>query len=200
LNFTLLKGNIMRFALLATPLILSATMSWAQPARPASTYFEGFNLSMGLAQNSTESSYGTTATKLDTRVGVGKLNYTFGLSHPAKLGVTATLDLRSSQISNTEYLAVRGLSEVTVEPGVLLVSNSLLYGKVGTYASRYESGTNPTRSLSGSSVGLGLKHYVYRNNYVQAEWTRRKAADNGAGLADTQFKQTSAAVLVGYNF
>lgn len=190
----------MRSTLLITSFLLGTSWVWAQPARPAQTYFEGFNVSMGVSQNSTQSTYGTTSTQANTTVGLGKLNYTFALMHPVKLGLTATMDLRSSKISDTEYLAVNGPSEITVEPGLLLVSNSLLYGKFGTYASRYESGANPNRSLSGSSVGLGIKHYVYGHNFIQAEWTRRKATDNGAGLGDTQFRQTATSVAVGFNF
>ena len=190
----------MRMVLLFAVLLTGISTSWAQPARPAQTYFEGMNLSMGVARNSTDVSDGSTTTTTSTTVGVAKLNYTFALMHPAKLGLTATLDLKSTKLSDSEYLAVRGLSEITVEPGVLLISNSLLYGKLGMYASRYEYGTSPTRSLSGNSVGLGIKHYVYRHNFIQAEWTQRKANDNGAGLAGTQFKQTTASVLVGFNF
>jgi hypothetical protein len=190
----------MRIPLLLASLLMASTAAWAQPARPAQTYFEGVNLSLGLARNSTDVSDGSSTRSSSAMVGVAKLNYTFGLMHPAKLGLTATLDLKSSKLSDSEYLAVRGLSELTVEPGVLLVSNSLLYGKLGTYASRYEYGAAPTRSLSGNSAGLGIKHYVSGHNFVQAEWTQRKASDNGAGLAGTEFKQTTAAVLLGFNF
>jgi hypothetical protein len=49
-------------------------------------------------------------------------------------------------------------------------------------------------------VGIGIKHYVYGQNFIQAEWTQRKADDNPAGLAGVKFKQSSAAVLVGFNF
>jgi hypothetical protein len=76
----------------------------------------------------------------------------------------------------------------------------LLYGKLGTYSSRYESGANPTRNLSGTSYGIGFKHYIYGQNFIQAEWTQRKADDNPAGLSGVKFKQSSAAVLVGFNF
>jgi hypothetical protein len=97
-------------------------------------------------------------------------------------------------------LTLNGPTEITIEPGILLLSNSLLYGKLGTYSSRYESGANPTRNLSGTSYGIGFKHYIYGQNFIQAEWTQRKADDNPAGLAGVKFKQSSAAVLVGFNF
>jgi hypothetical protein len=190
----------MKKLLISTSLVLSATCVFAQPQKPTYAYFEGVNLSMGVAQNSTESSTSSNTIKANTSVGVAKLNYTFALAYPAKLGISATMDLKSSKVSDTENLAVSGPTEVTLEPGVLLLSNSLLYGKLGTYASRYESGTNPTRNLSGRTVGVGFKHYIYGQNFLQLEWSQRKADDNPAGLTGTSFKQSSTAVLVGFNF
>lgn len=189
----------MKKLLITSGLLLSTSLVLAQPQKPTYAYFEGFNLSMGVAQNSTEA-IAATSTKTNTSLALAKLNYTFALAYPAKLGITATMDLKSSKVSDTENLAVNGPSEVSIEPGVLLLSNSLLYGKVGSYSSRYESGSNPTRNLTGTSVGVGIKHYIYGQNFIQAEWTQRKADDNGAGLAGIKFKQTSAAVMVGFNF
>jgi hypothetical protein len=190
----------MKKLLIATSLLAAVSVSWAQPQKPTYAYYEGINLSIGAAQNNTEATSSTISTKLNTTVGIAKLNYTFALAYPAKLGVSATMDLKSSKVSDTENLTLNGPSEITIEPGVLLLSNSLLYGKLGTYASRYEAGTNPTRNLSGTSMGVGIKHYLYGQNFIQAEWTQRKADDNPAGLAGTKFKQSSAALLVGFNF
>jgi hypothetical protein len=189
----------MKKLLITSGLLLSTSLVLAQPQKPTYAYFEGFNMSMGVAQNSTEAT-ATTSTKTNTSLALAKLNYTFALAYPAKLGITATMDLKSSKVSDTENLAVNGPSEVSIEPGVLLLNNSLLYAKLGSYSSRYESGSNPTRNLTGTSVGIGIKHYVHGQNFIQAEWTQRKADDNGAGLAGIKFKQTSAAVLVGFNF
>ena len=189
----------MKKLLITSGLLLSTSLVLAQPQKPTYAYFEGFNMSMGVAQNSTEAT-ATTSTKTTTSLALAKLNYTFALAYPAKLGITATMDLKSSKVSDTENLAVNGPSEVSIEPGVLLLNNSLLYAKLGSYSSRYESGSNPTRNLTGTSVGIGIKHYVHGQNFIQAEWTQRKADDNGAGLAGIKFKQTSAAVLVGFNF
>ena len=189
----------MKKFLITSGLLLSTSLVLAQPQKPTYAYFEGANLSMGLAQNSTEAT-ASTSTKTNTSLALAKLNYTFALAYPAKLGVTATMDLKSSKVSDTENLATSGPTEISVEPGVLLMSNSLLYGKLGSYSSRYESGTNPTRNLTGTSIGIGIKHYVYGQNFIQAEWTQRKADDNDAGLTGIKFKQTSAAILVGFNF
>jgi len=190
----------MKKLLISTSLLLTASLVCAQPQKPTYSYFEGVNLSVGVAQNSTDTTTSTTSDSAITNVGVAKLNYTFALAYPAKLGVSATMDMKNSKVKDGEYLAVSGPTEISVEPGVLLLSNSLLYGKLGTYASRYEAGTNASRNLSGVSYGVGIKHYVYGQNFIQAEWTQRKADDNQAGLAGVKFKQNSAALLVGFNF
>jgi len=187
----------MKKLLTLTALLAAAHTSFAQPAKPTYAYFEGMNISVGAAQNTTKDV--TNSTSLSTSVGVGKLNYTFALAYPAKLGLSATFDFRNSQINATENLAISAPTEFTIEPGLLLISNSLLYGKLGTYSARYEAGTNPSRNLSGASYGVGIKHYVYGQNFIQAEWTQRNAENNNAG-ATGKFKQSSAALLVGFNF
>ncbi len=181
-------------------LVAATQAAYAQPAKPSYSYFEGANLSLGVAQNKTDKTESNATTSKNTNVGVAKLNYTFALAYPAKLGLSATFDMKSSGIGASENLAVNGVSEVTVEPGLLLLTNSLLYGKVGSYSSRYEYSGSPSRNLTGVSYGIGVKHYVYGQNFIQAEWTQRKADDNPAGLAGIKFKQSSAAVLVGFNF
>jgi hypothetical protein len=184
---------------ITSALVLVCSCAMAQPQKPTYAYFEGVNLSMGVTQNSTEETVSSVATTGKTTAGVAKVNYTFALAYPAKLGVSATFDLKNSQINDTTYLAANAPTEVTVEPGFLLRNNALLYAKLGTYASRYESGTNATRKLSGASYGIGIKHYVYGQNFIQLEWTQRKADDNRAGL-DSSIKQSSTALLVGFNF
>ena len=186
----------MKKLLISTGLLLVSTFSFAQPQKPTYAYFEGFNLSMGAAQNST---LATGTTKANTSLGLAKLNYTFALAYPAKLGVSATFDMKNSKVSDTEYLAISSPTEVSIEPGILLISNSLLYGKLGTYSSRYEASGLPSRNLSGISYGVGIKHYVYGQNFIQGELTQR-TADGGAGLAGVKFKQSSAALYVGFNF
>jgi hypothetical protein len=180
-------------------LVVVAQTSFAQPVKPTYAYFEGANLSMGVAQNATKAISTASTTKANTNVGLAKLNYTFALAYPAKLGVSATFDLKNSKVVDGQVLAKNSPSEITIEPGVLLRSNSLLYAKLGTYASTYQSSVG-SRKLSGSSYGIGLKHYVYGQNFIQAEWTQRATDTVNAGLGGDKFKQSSAALLVGFNF
>jgi hypothetical protein len=190
----------MKKILTCVALAVSASTCLAQPAKPSYSYFEGLNLSVGVAQNKTKKTESATTTSSSTSAPVAKVNYTFALAYPAKLGVSATMDMKNSKISPNETLSSNGVTEVTVEPGILLRSNSLLYAKVGSYATRYELAASAARNLSGKSYGIGIKHYVHGQNFIQAEWTQRKADDNPAGLAGIQFKQSSGAVLVGFNF
>jgi len=195
------EGVFMKKLITLTALVTSALTAMAQPAKPTYAYYEGVNLSMGVAQNATQATTaGGAVTKGNTTLGVAKVNYTFALAYPAKLGVSASFDLKNSKISSDEYLATSAPTEITIEPGLLLLSNSLLYGKLGTYSSRYEGGVNASRNLSGISYGIGIKHYVYGQNFIQAEWTQRQADSNNAGFSGDKFKQSSGAVYVGFNF
>jgi hypothetical protein len=180
-------------------LMTSANVSMAQPAKPTYAYYEGVNLSMGLGQNVTKETISSESITGTTSTTVGKANYTFALAYPAKLGVSATFDLKNSKIGETEYLSISSPTEITIEPGVLLMSNSLLYGKLGTYASKYEARGLPSRNLTGTSYGIGIKHYIYGQNFFQVEWTQRTPSE-AAGLAGVKFKQSSAVALVGFNF
>jgi hypothetical protein len=194
------EGAFMKKLITLTALVTSALAAMAQPAKPTYAYYEGVNLSMGAAQNATQVT--TTAgdvTKGNTTLGVAKVNYTFALAYPAKLGVSATFDLKNSKITNDEYLATSTPTEITIEPGLLLLTNSLIYAKLGTYSSRYESNIG-SRNLNGKSYGVGIKHYVYGQNFIQAEWTQRQPDSSNTGFNGDKFKQTSAAVYVGFNF
>ena len=191
----------MKKLLTLAALITSAHAAFAQPAKPTYAYYEGINLSIGAAQNSTEvTSSSGGVTKGNTSLAVAKVNYTFALAYPAKLGLSATFDMKNSKVSdNGEVLAKTTPTELTIEPGLLLLSNSLLYAKLGTYASNYESNIG-SRSLSGKSYGIGIKHYVYGQNFVQLEFTQRTSDSTNAGLGGDKFKQSATALLVGFNF
>jgi hypothetical protein len=194
------EGALMKKLITLTALVTSAFTAMAQPAKPTYAYYEGVNLSMGVAQNATQVTTAAGAvTKGNTTLGVAKVNYTFALAYPAKLGVSATFDLKNSKITDSEYLSASAPTEITIEPGLLLLTNSLLYAKLGAYTSHYESSIS-TRNLSGTSYGVGIKHYVYGQNFIQAEWTQRQADSNNAGFNGDKFKQSSGAVYVGFNF
>jgi hypothetical protein len=186
----------MKKTLTLLALVCTSQLSSAQTL--SEDLFEGINLSVGASQlKTTETTAGTESFK--TTVGVAKINYTFALAYPAKLGVTATLDLKNAKAGTNSVLASKTPSELTLEPGVLLQSNSLLYGKLGTFAARYESNTDG-RALSGKTLGLGIKHYIYENNFLQFEWTKRTSDAQNAGLANAKYKQTSPSLLLGYTF
>ena len=181
-----------------TLLTLAVTSHLALAQNLSESLFEGVNLSVGASQLKTKETTAGTET-FKTTVGVAKINYTFALAYPAKLGVTATMDLKNAKAGTNEVLASKTPSELTIEPGVLLQSNSLLYAKLGTFAARYESNTDG-RALSGKTVGLGIKHYIYDNNFVQLEWTQRTSDAQNAGLANAKYKQSSPSLLFGYTF
>lgn len=181
-----------------TMLALACTAPWVAAQTASEDLFEGLNVSVGLASLSTkETKAGTESFK--TSVSQAKINYTFALAFPAKLGITATMDLKNAKAGTSDVLATKTPSELTIEPGVLLKSDSLLYAKLGTFAARYENATDG-RALTGRTVGLGIKHYIYGDNFIQFEWTTRTSDAINAGLGEAKYKQTSPSLLFGHTY
>lgn len=179
-------------------LALACTTQCAMAQSAQEDLYEGLNVSFGLASLSTkETVAGTESFK--TSAAQAKINYTFALAFPAKLGMTATVDLKNAKAGASDVLATKTPSEFTIEPGVLLKTDSLLYAKLGTYAARYENAL-AGRALSGRTVGVGIKHYIHGDNFIQFEMTTRTADDNSAGLGGAKYKQTSPAVLFGHTY
>ena len=181
-----------------TLLALACTTQWAVAQTSSESLYEGFNVSVGVASLSTKETVAGTET-FKTSAAQAKLNYTFALAFPAKLGITATMDLKNSKAGTSDVLATKTPSELTIEPGVLLMNDSLLYAKLGTYAARYEN-TTDGRSLSGRTMGLGIKHYIYGDNCIQFELTTRTSDAINAGLGNAKYKQTSPSLLIGHTY
>ena len=181
-----------------TLIALVSTASWANAQAASEDLFEGLNVSLGVASMSTkETLAGTQSYK--TSAPQAKINYTFALAFPAKLGITATMDLKNAKEGTSDVLATKTPSELTIEPGFLLRSDSLLYAKLGTFAARYENSTDG-RALSGRTVGLGIKHYIYGDNFIQFELTTRTSDAINAGLGDAKYKQTMPSLLIGHTY
>jgi hypothetical protein len=86
----------MKHILTCVALAVSASTCLAQPSKPSYNYFEGLNLSAGVSQNKTKKTETATTTSSSTSAPVAKVNYTFALAYPAKLGVSATMDMNES--------------------------------------------------------------------------------------------------------
>ena len=181
-----------------TLIAMACASSWVMAQSNSDELFEGLNVSFGVASISTkETIAGTESFK--TSAAQAKINYTFALAFPAKLGITATMDLKNAKAGTSDVLASKAPSEFTIEPGVLLKSDSLLYAKLGTFAARYENSTD-ARALSGRTVGLGIKHYIHGDNFIQFELTTRTSDAINAGLGDAKYKQTMPSLLIGHTY
>ncbi len=178
-----------------TSLCLLASSALAQPSRSEDRYFEGVNLSLGAATAQSK----TQGASANSGFAQAKVNYTFALSHPVKLGLTATADLGNARLSATETWAAGNLSEVSLEPGILLISNGLLYAKIGTHRGQYET-AGAARSFSGSATGLGYKHFVHGSTFLQIEFTQRRANNVFITTNTQNFTQNTGALLLGTNF
>jgi hypothetical protein len=74
----------------------------------------------------------------------------------------------------------------------------MAYAKLGGYSATY---TTPfgSQNVSGNALGLGVKTYLTQRTFIQGELTQHKAKGSTTLGWDT-LKQTSTAVLLGYNY
>lgn len=171
----------------------------SQPLLAQTRYFEGTSVSAGLSSNKTTTSTAATGNASgSSSVGVVKLNYGVATSSIFKLGVSVSTDLKNSDISTDTHMTRKTPGEFTLEPGVLLTPVTLAYAKLGGYSATYATPFG-RQSVSGNAVGLGVKTYLTQRTFIQGELTQHKATGSTTLGWDT-LKQTSSAVLVGYNY
>jgi hypothetical protein len=171
----------------------------SQPLLAQTSYFEGPSVSAGLSSNKTTTRTAATGNVSgSSSVGVAKLSYGFATSSIFKLGVSVTTDLKNSDISANTHMSRNTPGEFTLEPGVLLTPVTMAYAKLGGYSATY---TTPfgSQNVSGNALGLGVKTYLTQRTFIQGELTQHKAKGSTTLGWDT-LKQTSTAVLLGYNY
>ena len=163
-----------------------------------SAYFEGPSISLGIASNKSTTTKLAVDNKGSSSVGVAKFNYGFATPTAFKLGLSVSADLGNSELSNGISMKRKTPTEVTLDPGVLLTPVTLAYAKLGSYSGNYATRFG-SQSVSGTSVGLGLKSYLTHSTFIQGELTQHKA--NGSEtLGWEKFRQLSSSVMVGYSY
>lgn len=169
----------------------------AQPIINSYQWFDGTNLSLGTSANKSTTAAAGIQESGSSNVSVIKVNYTFSSDSRFKLGVSASADTQKSTITSGVIMNRAVPTELTLEPGYLLSASTLSYLKLGSYAASYDSPFG-SQNINGHSYGAGIKSFITKRFFIQAEWTQHKATGSTSLGWDT-FKQTSTAVLLGYN-
>jgi hypothetical protein len=178
-------------AMLSQPLL-------AQQSQTQLRYFEGVSLSVGVASNRSNTTAAFVEEGKSSTLGVAKLSYTLPSTTIFKLGLSLGSDLNKSELSSNVSMSRNTPTELTLEPGVLLTPYTLAYTKLGGYSATY---TTPygSQGVSGTAVGVGVKAYLTHRVFLQGELTQHRASGS-TSLGWDKFKQTSTAILVGYNY
>ena len=179
---------------------LSCSPLFAQYRQAPTNYFEGTGVSLGVSANKSRTSSPAPADNKSSSssVGIAKLSYGFATTSAFKLGLSISTDLSNSEISNGISVKRKTPTEFTIEPGVLLTPVTLAYAKLGSYSATYATPLG-SQNISGNTAGLGLKSYLTQRTFILGEFTQHKATGS-AFLGWDKFKQTSTAVMVGYNY
>jgi opacity protein-like surface antigen len=120
----------------------------------------------------------------------GGTGNTFGINRKLYLGGEVNLDLASypnNNISSNLNYAV-GASAI---PGVMVTNNTMVYGRVGVQANKYNHGGNSTHI--GNQLGLGVQTKVKTN------WDARVEYINVSNVASTHDSQVNLGLVYNLN-
>lgn len=187
-----------RTLLIAASIAIAAPQVFAQAKN-----FEGFSLGVnGESTSSTTTAIGTgsdssTATGLNLQA-----QYTFALNPQFALGLGASLgtsSLNTGTVNAINYSS-KNRSSFDLMPAYALSDTTLLYGKLsalsGTVAAVDATGTETTASLSGVGYGLGVRHLLDKNVFVQGDIATNRYND----VSNTGLSATVYSIGVGYRF
>ncbi len=207
----------MKKTLLALSLVAATQTAFAQASN-----FEGLSIGLGLAAVGVDTKYQDTD---DFNLKVGQTNvipvidlsYAYAVDSKFLVGVGATYDLKdakSGSASVPDYASItlkaKSHYSIYVQPTYLMTNNTALFAKVGYHSMKgtaeivCDDCTNDSLKFKGIGYGAGIKTFLDKNIFVQAEI---QVVDyKKKSLADDDFtwsykpKSTAGILSVGYKF
>jgi opacity protein-like surface antigen len=212
---TQFTGEIMKKLLIC----LAATAAVCS-AQAQSGDFTGFSAGGNLAMNAA----GVTASNGDgfKNDGVGQQSIglgafaTYGFSVGGGMLLSLGFDYSLSDLKVQEYeytatsaksiLKIQNVWSLSIAPGTMLTDKTLAYAKLG-----FEKGTaftssndipEPSKSLTGTSWGFGMKTFINKGTFLQVEAKQTNFGsmkfDNSS--TDNKFRATTGSVGLGFMF
>lgn len=150
-----------------------------------------------------------------------KASYGIQLSKDIILNFGASLGLGSPKINNSYYSdtynyssKLKSAASISIEPGVLISSETLLYGKISHETAKVAGtenidgvSTSYSNKKNGLGLGLGVKTMMNKNTFFQFEISSVSYNGNiadGSGIyfgeLGGRYKVTSGSIGVGYKF
>lgn len=191
----------------ATTILFASTGALAQSTVPANP-FEGFSVGIGLsAVGSSTDLSGSRSANIGQQSVVPTIEaaYTQGVSKDVALGFTGTYDLTDTSGGSDGSASIKGKNHYSLnfKPGVVLGSNTMIYGLIGYHHMEGKLNNNAsssTNGFNGIGYGLGLQLLLDKNLYVKLEGQRVRYSSST--LSDLTFEpsKTIATLGVGYKF
>ncbi len=104
-------------------------------------------------------------------------------------------------------IAVKNQYSLYLEPGSMLSDNTLLYGKVSLEKGKAAitgatAALSPSKSVSGTGYGAGLRHMLDKTKYVQVEFMKvgYKSVRFDGDTTDIKFSTTLGTIGIGMKF
>ncbi|MEY5100502.1 MAG: hypothetical protein RJA36_3221 [Pseudomonadota bacterium] len=189
----------------------TAPAAFAQSANPAGV---AIGLGLGAVGTSTKVRSGTDSVELGKTTHVGSnvdLSYTFATPAPlVSVGLGATMDLGQTK-SGTMSVGASNLTvrlkdhySLYVQPAVEINPNTTLFAKLAFHAGTAEgSGSFANFSinhLSGLGTGVGIKTFVHRNVFIQAELSSVSFGKESIAGGAIKPRLAAGIVTLGYKF
>ena len=208
-----LIGNFMKKLFACLLMLGTAGLASAQVSN-----FTGFSGAVNLSAASTN-------LKTSTQYSLGGDNwlasfqgaYGIELSNSSVLGMGLTYAAGKSK-SGTSVddgppvtyapVAVKNQYSLYLEPGSMLSDNTLLYGKVSLEKGKAAitgatAAKSPSKSVSGTGYGVGLRHMLDKTKYVQVEFMKigyKSMKFDATDTNDIKFSTTLGTIGIGMKF
>jgi len=200
---TTTKGIPMKKILIAAAVAASfvAPQAFAQASG-----FTGF--SAGANVNATTSS--TEVRQSSGSIDMGKSSqdvslqaaYGFALGNSYVLGVGATYALGDLKYGSAGGVNLKGKDAYSlyVEPGYAFSNSTLVYAKLAYLGMKGEANGIGSRDFAGVGYGVGVRHKLSSNLFLQGEITQSEYSSSTIGNTRFEPSGTTGTVGVGYQF
>ncbi len=127
--------------------------------------------------------------------------YSYAASENVLLTVGASYDVKDTQLSDTTKL--KNHYAVYFEPGYVIDKSTLIFGKIGYHRAKVnadDNGSVVSASFHGTGYGVGVRHKLDKQLFVQAELEQVKYSQKTLNTAQLTPHTPSIKMGIGYQF
>jgi outer membrane immunogenic protein len=202
-SFTTTKENPMKKILIAAAVAASfvAPQAFAQ-ANGFTGFSAGANVNANTSSTEVRNGSGTIDMGKSSQDVSLQAAYGFDLGHNYVLGVGATYNLGDLKYGSTTGANLKGKDAYSlyVEPGYAFTNSTLVYAKLAYLGMKGEADGIGSRDFAGVGYGVGVRHKLSSNLFLQGEITQSEYSSSTIGNTRFEPSGTTGTVGVGYQF